>query len=182
MRPRAREVFHNVRTEPLVTDTPPPPEDAAAPQDAAPVEETTAEGAPVAETAEQAVEQPTEETAANPLAPPPAEAVSPQTTFDALPAYARSLLKVKVPVVVTLAARTESIDNITNMGPGTILQFDKSCEEPLELEAGGQPLALGEAVKVGDKFGLRILSMRLPHERFQSIGKPRDKGPGKKAG
>ena len=35
------------------------------------------------------------------------------------------------------------------------------------LGIGGEhPVALGEAVKVGDKFGLRITSVRLPDERF----------------
>ena len=91
------------------------------------------------------------------------------TSIDTLPPYTRSLLKVKVPVVVMLASRKESIGSITEIGPGTIIQFEKSCEDPLQLEAGGQPLAQGEAVKVGDKFGLRILSMLLPYERFRPV-------------
>ena len=39
----------------------------------------------------------------------------------------------------------------------------------LDLEAGGHPVAHGEAVKVGDKFGLRITSVRLPDERFEPL-------------
>jgi flagellar motor switch protein FliN/FliY len=35
-------------------------------------------------------------------------------------------------------------------------------------------VAVGEAVKVGEKFGLRITSMVLPEEKFEPIqGKPR---------
>jgi hypothetical protein len=40
----------------------------------------------------------------------------------------------------------------------------------LDLEAGGIPIAAGEAVKVGDKFGLRITSIRLPEERLLPVG------------
>ena len=39
----------------------------------------------------------------------------------------------------------------------------------LELGVGDRPVALGEAVKVGDKFGLRITSIALPEERFKPV-------------
>lgn len=86
-----------------------------------------------------------------------------------LPSYTRSLLRIKVPVMVTLASKKQSIHQIVELGAGSIIKFDKSCEEMLELEVGGLPIALGEAVKVGDKFGLRINSMILPGERFEKL-------------
>lgn len=86
-----------------------------------------------------------------------------------LPPYARTLLKVELPVTVTLAKKKELVHNILDIVPGAIIQFDKSCEKMLELEVGGQRVAVGEAVKVGDKFGLRITSMILPEERFKPI-------------
>ena len=55
------------------------------------------------------------------------------------------------------------------LGPGSIIQFTKSCEDLLELNVENQVIAQGEAVKVGDKFGLRITSMVLPEERFLTI-------------
>jgi flagellar motor switch protein FliN/FliY len=57
---------------------------------------------------------------------------------------------------VTLASQRKSIEEITELGPGSIVKFNKTCDQPLELLIGGQPVALGEVVKVGDKFGLRI--------------------------
>ncbi|MCR4412283.1 MAG: FliM/FliN family flagellar motor C-terminal domain-containing protein [Thermoguttaceae bacterium] len=86
-----------------------------------------------------------------------------------LPNYARSLLRIQVPVVVTLAQKRMHLGRVLEWGPGSLIQFDKSCEEMLELSAGGHPIAVGEAVKVGDKFGLRITSMILPDERFQPV-------------
>jgi flagellar motor switch/type III secretory pathway protein FliN len=41
----------------------------------------------------------------------------------------------------------------------------------MELSVGDLPIALGEVVKVGDKFGLRISKIIRPHERFESVGK-----------
>lgn len=86
-----------------------------------------------------------------------------------LPKYAKSLLKVRVPVTVTLASTKYPVSQILELGPGSIIQFNKSCEDNLTLEAGDQPIASGEAVKVGDKFGLWITSMTLPDERFWVI-------------
>jgi len=90
-----------------------------------------------------------------------------------LPAYARSLLQIKIPVTVTLAATRQSIHEITELTAGSIIKFEKSCDELLDLEVGGQCIAQGECVKVGDKFGLRITSMTLPGERFIKQEPPR---------
>ncbi|HEV2972717.1 MAG TPA: FliM/FliN family flagellar motor switch protein [Pirellulales bacterium] len=87
-----------------------------------------------------------------------------------LSSYTRSLLHIQVPVVVTLAAKKQPVGQIIELGPGSIIHFAKSCEEMLDLSVGGHRVAQGEAVKVGDKFGLRITSLILPGERFKAVG------------
>ena len=72
------------------------------------------------------------------------------------PSIARGLLQILVPVRVTLASQRKSIQEIIELGPGSIVKFDKTCDEPLELCIGDRPVAQGEVVKVGDKFGLKI--------------------------
>jgi flagellar motor switch protein FliN len=76
--------------------------------------------------------------------------------LDRLPTYARGLLRIRVPIQVTLAAQRKSIQEIVELGPGSIIKFDKTCDEPLELCLGERAIAHGEVVKVGDKFGLRV--------------------------
>ena len=97
--------------------------------------------------------------------------MSPSTSSGTqlLPPYARTLLKVELSVAVTLAKKKEHVSDILNIAPGAIIQFEKSCEEMLELAVSGQRIAVGEAVKVGDKFGIRITSIVLPEERFQPV-------------
>jgi len=92
--------------------------------------------------------------------------------FGVLPPYSRSLLRIRLPLVVKLARTRQSIRDIVELTPGTIVKFDKPCDEMLDLEVGGKPIARGECVKVGDKFGLRINSMILPSERFQTLQPP----------
>lgn len=89
--------------------------------------------------------------------------------LDALPQYSRSLLKVRLPVRVVLARQRQRVENVVDLAPGAILQFDKPCDDLLELEVGGQSVAEGEAVKVGDKFGFRVSSILLPSERFRKV-------------
>ncbi len=83
-----------------------------------------------------------------------------------MPPYTQSLLKIAVPVIVTLAETRQTVQQVLTIGPGSIIQFNKACDESLILEVGATRLALGEAVKVGEKFGLWITSMILPEERF----------------
>lgn len=86
-----------------------------------------------------------------------------------LPPYTRSLLKVSVPVSVTLATKRQSVREVIELVPGSLISFEKPCDEPLELAVNQRPLARGEAVKVGDRFGIRIAEIILPEERFQAV-------------
>lgn len=106
-------------------------------------------------------------------ADPPRGASPPRVDpLERLPPYSRSLLKVRVTVSVRLATKRQTIRQILQLGPGTIINFDKPCDEMLELRAGGCMIATGEAVKVGEKFGLRIHAMTRPDERFHSVRRP----------
>jgi flagellar motor switch/type III secretory pathway protein FliN len=109
-----------------------------------------------------------------PPAPPPKTAVPATRTvakLRELPGYTRSLLRIEVPVIVTLAENRLPLHRIVELGPGSMIQFDKSCEAMLELSVGDRRVAEGEAIKVGDKFGLRITSIVLPEERFRPVRK-----------
>ena len=90
--------------------------------------------------------------------------------LEDLPGYTRSALKVKVPVATILARARQPIKTILELGVGSIIQFDKSCDEMLEIEVGQTTvIAAAEAVKVGDKFGFRISTLVLPDERFRRV-------------
>lgn len=96
-----------------------------------------------------------------------------------LPSYVRSLLRIRVPVSVHLASIRQPVSRVLNIGPGTIIQFEKNCEQPLTLCIGNQPVAEGEAVKVGEKFGVKLTQMILPGERFAALkGKKGVRGEG----
>lgn len=90
-------------------------------------------------------------------------------TCKTTPDYWKSLLKVEVPVRVVLAKKKMSVDQILELVPGIMIQFDKPCDSPLTLEVDGQVLAQGEVVNVGDKFGIRIKEVVPPAERYVPV-------------
>ncbi len=128
---------------------------------------------PAPATADEEATQPAQETTpqtATPPQPAPAQgAKRPVARKGQLPGYTKSLLKICVPVSVSLATTQMPVQRILEIGEGTIIQFSKSCEESLTLHAGSQAIAEGEAVKVGDKFGFRISHMTTPQERFLPV-------------
>ena len=72
------------------------------------------------------------------------------------------ILSINTPVCVTLATKKIPLERIVNLVPGSMLTFEAHCDEPLTLEVGGHPIATGETVKIGDKFGLRIREVHVP--------------------
>lgn len=78
--------------------------------------------------------------------------------------YQQSVLEVRATVAVTLAHKAVPLSAVLELVPGAMIQFDKNCDEPLVLEVGGHPIATGEAVKVEDKFGLRIRGFEIAEE------------------
>lgn len=106
-------------------------------------------------------------------APRPAAASADEPDFSRLPGYSRSLLKISVPVSVELASKKETLQEVIGLAPGSIIKFDKGCEEMLRLLVGENAVAVGEAVKVGEKFGFRVTSMVLPPEHFVTAKRAR---------
>ena len=66
------------------------------------------------------------------------------------------ILRLQVPVIVKLAERKLMLSEVMRLGTGAIIEFAKSSDEPLVLLINNKPIGLGETVKVGENFGLRI--------------------------
>lgn len=83
--------------------------------------------------------------------------------------FCQSVLRIRVPLVVVLARQSMRIDQVTKLVPGVLIQFEKTFDSPMTVEVGDQPIAEGDIVKTGDKFGIRIGNILKPAERFAKI-------------
>jgi len=81
------------------------------------------------------------------------------------------ILRLEVPVIVKLAERRLSLSEIMRLGVGAIIEFYKSSDEPLELMINNKTIALGETVKVGENFGLRITQIGDVKQIIDAMGK-----------
>jgi len=81
----------------------------------------------------------------------------------------RNILKIEVPLGVLLAQKFMSVDDILDLSPGSIIQFNKHYEGPLHLLANGRFVGKGEAVKVNEKFGLQVKEMSSREEQLNAM-------------
>jgi flagellar motor switch protein FliN/FliY len=83
----------------------------------------------------------------------------------------RRILHMQVPVIVKLAERKLTLAEVMRLGPGAIIEFLKSNDEPLELLINNKAIGLGDAVKVGENFGLKINQIGDVKEVIRSLGR-----------
>ena len=65
----------------------------------------------------------------------------------------------QVPVEVVLGSTSLSVDRLSAMGEGTIVELDAIAGEPVQLRAGGETVAYGEVVVIDENFGIRVTSL-----------------------
>lgn len=79
------------------------------------------------------------------------------------------LLDVSLPIAIELGRTAMSIEDILNLGPGSIVELDKLAGEPVDLLVNDKLIAKGEVVVVDENFGIRITSMVSQQERIKSL-------------
>lgn len=80
------------------------------------------------------------------------------------------ILRLNVPVIVKLAERKLSLSEVMRLGVGAIIEFSKASDEPLELMINNKTIGVGETVKVGENFGLRITHVGDVKQLIRSLG------------
>jgi flagellar motor switch protein FliN/FliY len=81
------------------------------------------------------------------------------------------IMRMEVPVIVKLAERKLTMAEVMRLGPGAIVEFSKSSDEPLELLINNKAIGLGDAVKVGENVGLKIKQIGDVKEVIRSLGR-----------
>lgn len=62
------------------------------------------------------------------------------------------------------------LKDLLKMGEGYIIELDKLAGEPLDLYVNSRLIAKGEAVMVGDKFGIRLTDVVSAVDRVERLG------------
>ena len=83
----------------------------------------------------------------------------------------KRILRLEVPVVVRLASKRLSLREVMRLGSGAILEFDKRNDDPLELLINNKVIGQGEAVKIGENFGLRVTAVGELRDTIKAMGR-----------
>ena len=99
-----------------------------------------------------------------------------RAAFDQLRADGRAetknidmLLDVTLPISIELGRTALKIEDILNLGPGSVVELDKLAGEPVDLLVNDKLMARGEVVVVDENFGVRITTMVSPQDRIRSL-------------
>jgi flagellar motor switch protein FliN/FliY len=66
------------------------------------------------------------------------------------------LRQVPVQITVELGRRRMRIAEVLALGPGSIIELSTAAGEPLDIRVNDRLVARGEAVSIGDSYGVRI--------------------------
>ena len=79
------------------------------------------------------------------------------------------LMDVPLQVTVELGRSKMTIQELLALGPGSVVELDKTAGEPLDIVVNDRLVARGEAVVVNDKFGIRITDIVSKTERIARL-------------
>ena len=80
------------------------------------------------------------------------------------------ILDIPLEVSVELGRGKMLINELLQLGQGSIIELTKLAGEPLEILVNQKLVARGEVVVVNDKFGIRITDIISPTERVEQLG------------
>jgi flagellar motor switch protein FliN/FliY len=80
------------------------------------------------------------------------------------------ILHLKLQVSVILAEKTMDLDAVIKLNPGTIIEFNKSADENLDLVVNGQRIGAGEVVIIGERFGIQLRQIEGLQQRIRKMG------------
>jgi flagellar motor switch protein FliN len=70
------------------------------------------------------------------------------------------IFDLSVPVTVELGRTTLSVQDLLQLGPGAVVELERSADAPVELFVHGKCVARGQIVVVDGYYGIRITSLR----------------------
>lgn len=79
------------------------------------------------------------------------------------------ILDIPLTVTVELGRSKMLINDLLQLGQGSVIELTKLVGEPLEVLVNNKLVARGEVVVVNDKFGIRLTDIVSPLERVQSL-------------
>jgi flagellar motor switch protein FliN len=79
------------------------------------------------------------------------------------------ILDIPLEVSVELGRTKMLINDLLQLGQGSVIELNKLAGEPLEILVNRKLVARGEVVVVNEKFGVRLTDVISPMERIKQL-------------
>ena len=79
------------------------------------------------------------------------------------------LLDVELEATLRFGCRELPLGEVLDLGPGDVVQLDRTVRDPVDLVVGDKIVARGEVVLVNGNLGLRVTEVAAPRMRLESI-------------
>jgi flagellar motor switch protein FliN len=80
------------------------------------------------------------------------------------------LLDVELPIVVSFGETEMQLKDILKFSVGSVIELDKSVNDPVVIKVNNKPIATGEVVMVDGNYGVKVLEVESTAERLRSLG------------
>lgn len=83
------------------------------------------------------------------------------------------ILDLPLMIHVELGHRRMRVDELLQIAVGSVVELDTAAGAPLGIYANQTLIAQGEAVVVGEHYGVRVTEILTPTERVKKLGERR---------
>lgn len=83
------------------------------------------------------------------------------------------ILDLPLTIHVELGHRRMRVDDLLQVAVGSVLELETAAGAPLGIYANHTLIAQGEAVVVGEHYGVRVTEILTPSERVKKLGERR---------
>ncbi len=81
----------------------------------------------------------------------------------------RLLENIGVSLTVEVGRTELTIRDLMRLSEGSVIELSRLAGDPLDVLVNGTPIAKGEVVMVGDRYGIRFGQIITPEERADAI-------------
>jgi flagellar motor switch protein FliN/FliY len=103
-------------------------------------------------------------------------AKAPSPALDAASAQAAHypnldvILDIDLPLSVRFGETEMTLDALTRLGPGSVIDLGRSPDDPVDVLVNGRMVAKGEVVVVAGSYGVRIIEVVSAADRLRTLG------------
>jgi flagellar motor switch protein FliN len=80
------------------------------------------------------------------------------------------ILDIELPLTVRFGKTEMTLRALTQVGPGSVIDLDRSPDEPVEILVNEKVIARGEVVVISGNYGVRVTEVTSAADRIRTLG------------